>query len=488
MQKMSSTFRKEWFNPLYFIIKELIEKRGVSEIYAYGGKSSSKTISICQYLAVRGVNNQRSSLIFRKESATIKTTTKESLKLAINLTKTDSAYNVQDFEVKGLHGNKITFRGLDNEGKVKGIESFHYVFWDEINQFTFEEYSQAILSFRGEVAKCFFGAWNPVSEESWVKKKLVDTEIWLDTDLKLPNPKSFVKISKDGNKALIKTNYKDNYWTVGSPFGTYGYHDEKLIARYEKLKEVNPIQYDIDVEGNWGVIGAENPYCWGFNEAINMGSPEYNKREKLLLGFDYNIGNSCTVGQIYEYQRGKWKDNTLKEYHSHGGDGDDLEALCERVAREWGGHGELHFTGDSSGNSGNALTEGSVGGNQLVLKYLKLYCNKYQGHQRVRFEKKNANPRTALSGWIMSALMKLMGTDSCIDSSCTILKTDLKQVQRLSDGSLDKIHANKKDIGHVMDTKRYIYHAFGVKLWHSYRKTIEIPKELIELENKWSSE
>lgn len=488
---MKITYKKTWFNPLYFIIKQLL-KEGVSEFYIYGGKSSSKTVSICQTIVTECFKNNEDALIYRKESATIETTTKNTVDLAVQTTRLHNAFKKMDREFRSVNNDRVIFRGLDKEGKIKGIENFAWMFWDELDQFDFEEYSQAMLSFRGEVVKGFFGAWNPISEESWVKKKIVDVEEWHDHEvLKLPNDDSFVRISKDGGKALIKTNYKDNYWTVGSPCETYGYRDEKLISRYEKLQETDPKRYDVEVLGNWGVIGANDPYIQGFNENINVGKTVFNPRETVYLGFDYNVGNSCSVSQLYEYSPQKWRFHLLKEYKLDGGEGRDLQALCMIVAKDWG-HCIIRCTGDASGNNSNALTQGSIGANMLMQKYMTEYIYKFHaqsvreylraGIEHFKFVKFSKNPDTDLSGWICSFLVKTLEKDFVIDSNCVIMRADLKKARRLPNGKLDKLHANANDYGHVMDTWRYIVHAFATDLWKYLAKVhnVYIPEHYVK--------
>ena len=43
-------FSKKWFNPLYFILCELLKEDSIRFIFIYGGKGLSKTVSIAQLL------------------------------------------------------------------------------------------------------------------------------------------------------------------------------------------------------------------------------------------------------------------------------------------------------------------------------------------------------------------------------------------------------------------------------------------------------
>ena len=69
-----------------------------------------------------------------------------------------------DFKIANDKGSNIIFKGLDTEGKVKGIEGFTYLLFDEIDQFEQEEWVQANLSLRGLPNQKLFATWNPVDE------------------------------------------------------------------------------------------------------------------------------------------------------------------------------------------------------------------------------------------------------------------------------------------------------------------------------------
>ena len=87
-------YSKKWFNPLYFIIEDLIKEYStIKRVLIYGGKSSSKTVSIAQYLAKQGIERAESSILFRKESARVKTTIKRTFDLAVKTTRLQNAWH-----------------------------------------------------------------------------------------------------------------------------------------------------------------------------------------------------------------------------------------------------------------------------------------------------------------------------------------------------------------------------------------------------------
>ena len=89
-------FNKKWFNPLYFIINDLLKDESVRTVLIYGGKSSAKTFSVCQALSKEALVKNANSIAFRKESTTIPTTLKKSFEGAINRMYIHPAFEVQD--------------------------------------------------------------------------------------------------------------------------------------------------------------------------------------------------------------------------------------------------------------------------------------------------------------------------------------------------------------------------------------------------------
>jgi PBSX family phage terminase large subunit len=248
---MKINFKKEWFNPLYFILNDLLQYPDIDTILIFGGKSSSKTVSVAQLLSKELCCHGVNSIAFRKESSTIDTTLKKSFNLARE--------KMYLYQVMGqfdkfyrYEGAEIQLKGIDDESKAKGIESYKFVYLDELDHFKFKEYNQFQMSLRGIPGQKIFASWNPIDENSWIKTKLIDTKIWKETNYKLPSESSYVKISGDGSTILIKTTYLDNYWINGSPCGTYGYADKNLIKRYNELKLIDENQYNINVLGEWG--------------------------------------------------------------------------------------------------------------------------------------------------------------------------------------------------------------------------------------------
>jgi len=205
--------KKDWFNPLYFHLLKYIEVPTIRKIMIYGGKSSAKTFSIAQLLSIKAYTQKASSICYRKEQTTIKTTLKPAFVKSIEGCYLQNVTDVMDFQINSVSDAKIVFRGLDTEGKVKGIEGFKYLLFDELDHYTEEEWLQANLSLRGIENQKLFATWNPVDENIWIKKEL-DTYQWTDLPLIVDDNQhsklddgSSVQLSNEGKILLIKTTY-----------------------------------------------------------------------------------------------------------------------------------------------------------------------------------------------------------------------------------------------------------------------------------------
>lgn len=457
---MKIQYKKNWFNPLYFIVLELM-KRGVVEFYIYGGKSSSKTITIGQIIAQLCIENNQSAICFRKVGGTIKTTLKGSMKLSISTSRLQSGYRTMDFSFKSMYNNAtIILKGLDDENKAKGIEGYSYLYHDELDQFTEEDYKESINAFRGEIAKCYFAAWNPTNITSFVKTKIIDPEIWVECNLSLPSKNSFVKVSEDGRKALIKTLYTDNYWTVGSPCGTYGFVDQNTIDKYESQKEIDYHWYSINVLGEWGVIVPDKPFFYNYKPEKHetTESIPINDNLPICLSFDFNVVLSCLAGQVSVYDRYIRK---IKEFHDPSANM-DLPEFIDYIVSYFGKERRYLITGDASGNNKSAFTSGHSSGFSIIFNKLR--------ELGVDFEDMvpTSNPSHYNSKLICNYILG-KETDWLISATdCPITCNDYKRMEQDSSGGLNKKHADANNYGHCGDTARYFDHVFLYDLWKEY--------------------
>lgn len=458
---MPVTFSKKWFNPLYFILNDLFEDNNIRTILIYGGKSSSKTISICQQLAKQCYVNAASTLAFRKESTAIPITLKESFNKSIESMYLHPAFEIQDrrylCENQAGTVSKIVLKGLDNQEKAKGVESIKYVYLDELNQFHQAEFEQIGLSLRGIEGQKILASWNPVDENSWVKTELVDKYEFVDTKHKLPCENSFVKISTCGKVVLIKTTYEDNYWITGSPCKNYGYRDENLISEYEALRTKNANSYKVNVLGEWGktVFGGEILKNW--RTEIHTGFYPYDPEQSVYLFFDENVNPYLPCG-IFQVGRNN-KSPRLIHVIAAKNPNNTIKSICREINRkllEWGHKENVYYGGDATSQKEDVKLEKGDDLFRLIGNELK----EWKPQRRTN----KSNPSVRMSTDFFNSLLIGMvdDMDFGVDTKCRPAIIDFENTKEDKNGKVDKTTVKDpisgvsyQPYGHFFDLTRY---------------------------------
>lgn len=460
---------RQWFNPLYFHLKKYAEDPTIRKIMVYGGKSSAKTFSIGQFVAIKGFTENCSSILYRKEQATIKITLKPALVKAVDSIRFGQVYNTMDFRLLCHNGHNIVFKGLDEEGKVKGIEGFKYLLFDELDHFTEEEWRQANLSLRGIPNQKLFATWNPVDERSWIKKE-IDSIEWEEQPNHVEgNPystlsqNSFVMRSKDGKTVLIRTNYYDNKWITGGD--GYGYRDENLIFEYEALSVLNPNAYRVNVLGEWGKPDVQSPYVSNFSHEKHVKECHFNPNLPVYFSLDFNVEPMvCICSHDWRDSKGVLHHHIFQEIVLQ------PATLLEMIQKIKGAFpastlATAFYTGDATGNKRNIYTRNNASDWKILQQGLNISSN------RLRVPKSNPS----VSG--MRNLINLyfsIHPDLKINPSCKTLINELMFTECDAEGNILKKDRNKMEQrADALDTLRYhtftFHHDFEKREAHLLR-------------------
>jgi PBSX family phage terminase large subunit len=448
---MAISFKEKYFNPLYFILNDILKNDKIRIVLVYGGKRSAKTVSISQLLCKESVCKGKSTIALRKESTTIETTLQKSFDLAVNSMYLYPAFRRLERAYKCNNGSEIILKGIDDKEKAKGVEGYTYIYLDELNTFERDEFTTYNISLSGLPGQKIFASWNPVDEKSWVKVNLVDSYKWIDTEYKLPSESSFVKISTDGTAILIKTTYPDNYWINGSPDGSYGYRDEAIIYEYNKLKDVDYNQYRVNVLGEWGKIRVGSEYYATFKPEKHIKKCKYDNEIAIHLSFDQNVNPylSAIVSQI-EKINDIYYVRIIKEYafkHPH----NKTEILARKILEDLSSYkGQLYLYGDSSGNKEDTR---NIYSDYDIIKRV-MFKHVHNNSDRVL----RKNPLHSIRRPFMSALFtEQLPIRIQIDPLCKYLIQDLESVKEDSDGTKLKEKAKDKQTG--ITSEKYGHHS-----------------------------
>jgi len=442
-------FDRRWFNPLYFHLIHYCADDNIRKIMIYGGKSSSKTFSIAQFLAIKTYTENCSSICYRKEQVTIKNTLKQSINKAISSVYMDSVYEIQDFKYLCANGQNIVLKGLDAEDKVKGIEGYKYLLFDELDHFTKEEWRQANLSLRGQEGQKLLATWNPIDEDIWIKKDEIDKQEWVVQSNTIKGIKesklhdlSKVLKSKDGKTILIKTTYFDNKWVTGS-IDEYGFYDKNLVAEYDKLKLEDFNSYNVNVLGNWGIRNKSKKFCYAWNDNVHIGKTEYNSEYILDLSFDFNVNPIvCTAfqhidGHIYGIR-------TIKL------DNSNIYKLCDNI-KAYYPNAIYRVTGDSTGKNNSALVDDSINYYTVIMSKLSLVMNQMLVPTK--------NPRIEENQLLVNSM--LINYPITIDEhNCEALIFDCRYVEIDANKSIIKNRTSEERKADALDTFRYYLNTY----------------------------
>lgn len=458
---MSIKFSRRWFNPLYFILNKIVEDPSIRTVLVYGGKSSSKTVSIAQILSKEALVNGASTIAYRKQSNSIDTTLKKSFHLAQDNMRIDNAFDRLDKEYRCVNKAEIVLKGIDTEEKAKGIESYRYVFLDELNHFTYLEYEQFQLSLRGIRGQKVFAAWNPVDENSWVKLDLVDRERFslCDDFGKLPCEDSFIKISEDRKTILIKTTYVDNYWIVGSPCNTYGYRDDNLIAQYEKLRTTNYNSYKVNVLGEWGKTEFGGEFLKQWRSEIHTDTCLYNPRLAIRLIFDENVNPyfPCGIFQVDEDNKTSYLIHVITMKNPD----NTVKSMCREIRRklhEWGHKEAVYIGGDATSQKQDVKQEKGHDLFRLIMNELSDY--------NLRRIVGTSNPSVRMSADFLNSILEneIYDLKFRVDKSCRAAITDYENTKEDKNGKIDKktvtdpvTKVSYQPYGHFVDITRYYF-------------------------------
>lgn len=464
-------FDKKWFNPLYFILNEIAKDDGIRLVLVYGGKSSAKTVSICQFLVKESLVKHSNVIAFRKESVIIKTTLQKSFNLAIDNMFANPAFERLQLAYRCNNGSEVVLKGLDDSEKAKGIESYRYLYLDELNHFEYDEFEQFNLSLRGIPGQKIFGSWNPVDENSWVKKELVDKYEFIDTEWKLPCEHSFVKKSTCGKVILIKTTYEDNYWIAGSPDGSYGYRDENLISEYNSLKSKNFNRYRVNVLGEWGKVVFGGEFLKNWKSEVHVGKYSYNPNLAIRLVFDENVNPyfPCGIFQIADDYKNIFMIHAIALRNPE----NNTKSMGREIARklrEWG-HAEAVFIGgDPTSQKEDVKQEKGHDLFKLMMLELKEFSP--------RREVLTGAPSVRMSADFFNTILdsEFCGLRFRVDEGCRIAISDFENTKEDKNGKVDKkTEVDKKTgvsyqpWGHFVDLARYFLVRCFEKEYHTFQ-------------------
>lgn len=462
----SIEFEADHFNDIYHEIDEAFNDINVSYIFPYGGSSSAKTHSVCQRLLIytlEGENNN--SIVFKRVSSHIDKTIFMTFKKIINIWGIGEYFKIQKHHIEcKLTGSFISFSGLDDADKVKGLEGYKKIFIDELDQVEFYDYEQLETRLRGEEGQQIIGAFNPVSEFCFIKTEIFDKEELRE----VPSSINLKQVNKDGDMVILRTNYLENIWVSGDGKGG-GFIDKKMIKKFEKFKKRNINHYNIYALGLWGHLRTGGEFLKQFDEKKHVSLYPYDPSLPLHVSFDENVLPylTCNVFQLFPGGALRQIDEIMLK--------DPLNTLkdtCAEFMKRYGNNAHGVFVyGDAT--SKKADTKIEKGKNFFLL--IKGYLSKLKPIFRVP----KANPSVTMSKNFVNDILagEIEGCEIGIDSKCRNSINDYQYCLEDENGKVNKkVIRNKEtgqsyqEFGHACDTLRYIVVVIFLEKYKKFMK------------------
>ena len=482
---------RELFSPNAFWLWRYTLDKSVRFIVLYGGSSSGKSFSVAQFFAILAFYEGCNMLVMRKVGASIEKTIYADFKAAINgIEGLAECCRFKQNSIVFNDGGKIDFSGLDDPEKIKGISQYKRVFLDELSEYDETDFKQIRLRLRGQEGQQIVAAFNPISEEHWIKKKWFDRETWQDIPMALtignetlPQELCAVKSVRMNSEKLIlnpntgeydrhapdtiviQSTYLNNFWVVGSPDGKYGYYDQQAIATFENDRINDPDYYQVYALGEWGHIRTGAEFFPSFNRGVVCGKFKYNPELPIHISMDSNVLPYVTATFFQkEYKHDDVQQVTQIDELPIESPNNSARKAAKVIAgrlREYGYADKVYLHGDASGKSANTIDEQNRSFFDLVIDELE-----HEGFEVVDCIG-NKNPSVATTGEFINAVWdgRVPGVAIRIDNDCTTSIDDYQAVQKDENGAISKqkvtnpVTKQKYEAqGHVSDTLRYIVH------------------------------
>ena len=482
---------RELFSPNAFWLWRYTLDKSVRFIVLYGGSSSGKSFSVAQFFAILAFYEGCNMLVMRKVGASIEKTIYADFKAAINgIEGLAECCRFKQNSIVFNDGGKIDFSGLDDPEKIKGISQYKRVFLDELSEYDETDFKQIRLRLRGQEGQQIVAAFNPISEEHWIKKKWFDRETWQDIPMALtignetlPQELCAVKSVRMNSEKLIlnpntgeydrhapdtiviQSTYLNNFWVVGSPDGKYGYYDQQAIATFENDRINDPDYYQVYALGEWGHIRTGAEFFPSFNRGVVCGSFKYNPELPIHISMDSNVLPYVTATFFQkEYKHDDVQQVTQIDelpIESPNNSARKAAKVIAKRLKEYGYSDKVYLHGDASGKAANTIDEQNRSFFDLVIDELE-----HEGFEVVDCIG-NKNPSVATTGEFINAVWdgRVPGVAIRIDNDCTTSIDDYQAVQKDDNGAISKqkvtnpVTKQKYEAqGHVSDTLRYIVH------------------------------
>lgn len=421
----------------------------------WGGRGSGKSHAIVMLIIYRMLTEEYfKGILVRKVYDTIKESQFESIKQTIEDLGLSSLFEFRTspITIRCINGNRLIARGLDKAEKIKSVKDPSFVWYEEGNEMTEEDFNTVSTTVRSNKARILQEAFsfNPETEspdfaDFWIYRRFFSHT----TD------KSFIHSievqTDDGpvtySVTAIHSTYKDN-----------PYLPKQIAGSYEDLKRTNPYYYNVYTLGLWGNKEVNNRFYKTFTmDAVKP--VEYNPRLPLHISLDENVNPylTLTIHQVETL-------NDVTEIRQLGeiclkSPNNTLRATCEEFARIYRDHTEgVYIYGDRTSKKQDTKLESGENFFTLAINYL----SKFRPVERLPSKNPPVKSRGEFINEIFAGNVK--EARLIIGEDCTNTIADYLYLKEAPDGLkfkekvLDKASGVRfEKYGHTSDANDYLF-------------------------------
>ena len=246
--------------------------------------------------------------------------------------------------------------------------------------------------------------------------------------------------------------------------------DKEFAKNYaESLSQLDPVTKRMYLDGDWDVTINENQFFWALSrEKHVVPEIEYNKRQRFILSFDFNIDPCTLLVSVLDMSTMQLQiiDHISANQYSIK-DKSPLEAICEIFNTKYIKTGlcqrqNIVVTGDASGKNGSADRIA----NTSFYSTIKTSFQIMDGQIKLP----NVNPPHKFSFEMINYVLSRLD-NKCISIyyELTLLLNEIEASYPDDDTTLNKA---KKELGlHAVDAFRYLIHY--VYQYDKYKSIVE---------------
>ena len=454
---MNINFDKKLFCANYYWATYALRNENITYAFLYGGSSSGKTYGVVQAIIIEMLIDGCDTIIFKKTRASIASSIYKDCVNAIKQLLLDDYFDIYTNSIRCKNGSTITFKGLDDPEKIKGIAGFKRIIFDEITEGDYEDWMQLTVRMRGIKNQTFVGIFNPISETHWLKTKIFDTlELRHKNNVLEGIPESKVEdVYSSGRYLFVRSTYKNNYFVSGSLDGTWGFKDESTIERFEEMKRADYNYYRIYALAEWGKLSEGNEFYKNFKREQHVGSFDIDEDLALHISFDENVRPffPMTVMQV--------EDNIIRIVDEIIGKSPNNNYLnvCKMFAVKYYQfkNSKIFLYGDATSRKNDARTANGYNLFQMIKAELTRL-----GFKDITIRTSNANPSVMISGVFFNRLLAgLQSYSLIVNDTCINTINDFLYLKEDKDGGMLKESFRDSDgyrcekYGHCSDSVRY---------------------------------